>query len=40
MWRPGVLAFEGAHRVVLFDHAGAGQSDLSACRLRSVMSRV
>jgi len=30
MWRLVVPAFENAHRVVLFDHVGAGQSDLSA----------
>ncbi len=30
MWRLVVPAFEGTHRIVLFDHVGAGQSDLSA----------
>src|SRR5688572_20845015 len=30
MWRLVVPAFTGAHRVVLFDHVGAGQSDASA----------
>jgi sigma-B regulation protein RsbQ len=30
MWRLVVPAFEDSHRVVLFDHVGAGQSDLSA----------
>jgi len=30
MWRLVVPAFQRAHRVVLFDHVGAGQSDLSA----------
>ena len=30
MWRLVVPAFERAHRVVLFDHVGAGQSDGSA----------
>ena len=30
MWRLVVPAFTGAHRVVLFDHVGAGQSDSSA----------
>ena len=30
MWRLVVPAFEDAHRVVLFDHVGAGQSDASA----------
>jgi sigma-B regulation protein RsbQ len=30
MWRLVVPAFQGAHRIVLFDHVGAGQSDLSA----------
>jgi sigma-B regulation protein RsbQ len=30
MWRLVVPAFEDAHRVVLFDHVGAGQSDVSA----------
>jgi sigma-B regulation protein RsbQ len=30
MWRHVTPAFEGTHRVVLFDHVGAGQSDLSA----------
>ena len=30
MWRLVVPAFEESHRVVLFDHVGAGQSDLSA----------
>ena len=30
MWRLVAPAFEGTHRVVLFDHVGAGQSDLSA----------
>jgi len=30
MWRHVVPAFENSHRVVLFDHTGAGASDLSA----------
>jgi sigma-B regulation protein RsbQ len=30
MWRLVAPAFEGTHRVVLFDHVGAGQSDASA----------
>jgi sigma-B regulation protein RsbQ len=30
MWRLVVPAFEPSHRVVLFDHVGAGQSDASA----------
>ncbi len=30
MWRLVVPAFQGAHRIILFDHVGAGQSDLSA----------
>src|SRR3954451_5258597 len=30
MWRLVAPAFEDAHRVVLFDHVGAGQSDVSA----------
>ena len=30
MWRLVVPAFEDSHRVVLFDHVGAGQSDSSA----------
>jgi sigma-B regulation protein RsbQ len=30
MWRFVVPAFQGTHRNVLFDHVGAGQSDLSA----------
>ncbi|KQR10341.1 alpha/beta fold hydrolase [Cellulomonas sp. Leaf334] len=30
MWRFVAPAFEGTHRVVLFDHVGAGGSDLSA----------
>jgi sigma-B regulation protein RsbQ len=30
MWRLVVPAFEDRHRVVLFDHVGAGQSDASA----------
>jgi sigma-B regulation protein RsbQ len=30
MWRFVVPAFEDTHRVVLFDHVGAGRSDLSA----------
>jgi sigma-B regulation protein RsbQ len=30
MWRLVVPAFDGSHRVVLFDHVGAGQSDLGA----------
>ncbi|MFT7836801.1 alpha/beta hydrolase [Saccharothrix sp. BKS2] len=30
MWRSVVPAFERDHRVVLFDHVGAGRSDLSA----------
>lgn len=32
MWRSVVPAFEADHRVVLFDHVGAGRSDLSAWR--------
>src|SRR5687767_15040636 len=30
MWRFVAPAFEATHRVVLFDHVGAGASDLSA----------
>jgi sigma-B regulation protein RsbQ len=30
MWRLVVPAFEDSHRVLLFDHVGAGQSDASA----------
>ena len=30
MWRYVTPAFEGDHRVVVFDHVGAGHSDLSA----------
>jgi sigma-B regulation protein RsbQ len=30
MWRLVVPAFQDAHRVVLFDHVGAGRSDVSA----------
>ena len=30
MWRLVVPAFEGTHRVVLFDHVGSGQSDAAA----------
>ncbi len=30
MWRHVAPAFEPTHRVVLFDHVGAGRSDLSA----------
>jgi sigma-B regulation protein RsbQ len=30
MWRLVVPAFEDSHRVVLFDHVGAGRSDVSA----------
>ena len=30
MWRFVAPAFESTHRVVLFDHVGAGESDLSA----------
>ena len=30
MWRRVVPSFEASHRVVLFDHVGAGGSDLSA----------
>jgi sigma-B regulation protein RsbQ len=30
MWRHVVPAFEGTYRTVLFDHVGAGRSDLSA----------
>src|SRR5579871_2560826 len=32
MWRYLVPAFQGEYRVVLFDHIGAGRSDLSAYR--------
>ena len=32
MWRLVAPAFEVSHQVVLFDHVGAGQSDLSAYR--------
>jgi sigma-B regulation protein RsbQ len=32
MWRLVAPAFENSHQVVLFDHVGAGQSDLSAYR--------
>ncbi|MBY8848563.1 alpha/beta hydrolase [Saccharothrix longispora] len=32
MWRLVAPAFEAEHRVVLFDHVGAGNSDLSAWR--------
>ena len=32
MWRLVAPAFEDSHRVVLFDHVGAGQSDLAAYR--------
>jgi sigma-B regulation protein RsbQ len=32
MWRLVAPAFEDTHRVVLFDHVGAGQSDLAAYR--------
>ena len=32
MWRYVAPAFEDSHRVVLFDHVGAGQSDLAAYR--------
>ena len=32
MWRYVAPAFEDSHRVVVFDHVGAGQSDLSAYR--------
>ena len=30
MWRFMAPAFEDTHRVVLFDHVGAGRSDLAA----------
>src|SRR5215207_6602630 len=30
MWRFVAPAFEATHRVVLFDHVGAGRSDISA----------
>jgi len=30
MWRLIVPAFEDSHRIVLFDHVGAGRSDLAA----------
>src|SRR5689334_14911057 len=30
MWRFVAPAFEASHRVVLFDHVGAGQSDTAA----------
>ena len=30
MWRLVVPAFQSTHRIILFDHVGAGQSDLSA----------
>ena len=30
MWRFVAPAFEADHRVVLFDHVGAGRSDLAA----------
>jgi sigma-B regulation protein RsbQ len=30
MWRHVAPAFEGTHRIVLFDHVGAGGSDLAA----------
>jgi sigma-B regulation protein RsbQ len=30
MWRFVAPAFEGSHRVVLFDHVGAGHSDITA----------
>jgi sigma-B regulation protein RsbQ len=30
MWRLVVPAFEDSHRIVLFDHVGSGQSDISA----------
>jgi sigma-B regulation protein RsbQ len=30
MWRLVVPAFQNTHRIILFDHVGAGQSDLSA----------
>jgi sigma-B regulation protein RsbQ len=30
MWRYVAPAFEGTHRVILFDHVGSGQSDLTA----------
>ncbi len=30
MWTPVAAAFEADHRVILFDHVGAGASDLSA----------
>ena len=32
MWRLVAPAFEDSHQVVLFDHVGAGQSDMSAYR--------
>ncbi|WP_459644152.1 alpha/beta fold hydrolase [Kineococcus sp. NUM-3379] len=31
VWREVAPAFESTHRVVLFDHVGAGTSDLRAC---------
>ena len=30
MWRFVAPAFEGSHQTILFDHVGAGDSDLSA----------
>jgi sigma-B regulation protein RsbQ len=38
MWRLVVPAFTAAHRVVLFDHVGAGQSDTSAYDRRKYAS--
>ena len=38
MWRLVVPAFTAAHRVVLFDHVGAGQSDISAYDRRKYAS--
>jgi sigma-B regulation protein RsbQ len=38
MWRLVAPAFERSHRVVLFDHVGAGRSDLSAYDRRKYAS--
>ena len=38
MWRLVVPAFEASHRIVLFDHVGAGHSDLSAYDRRKYAS--